>query len=65
MFVPFEVESVEELTLGANLQLSKLQRLNWTTVDSVNMASQRGNRETDTGRVIKPRAFKKCTFSKK
>lgn len=52
MFVPFEVESVEELTLGANLQLSKLQRLNWTTADSVNMASQTGNPDTDTGRII-------------
>ncbi|VDI46509.1 Hypothetical predicted protein, partial [Mytilus galloprovincialis] len=31
LFVPFDVQSVEELTLGANLQLSQLHRLQWKT----------------------------------
>ncbi|CAG2256090.1 LAMAN [Mytilus edulis] len=32
LFVPFDVQSVEELTLGANLQLSQLQyRMEWKT----------------------------------
>lgn len=29
MFVPFKIASVNELTLGANLLLSDLQRLTW------------------------------------
>lgn len=49
MFVPFEVETVEELTLGANLQLSKLQRLNWMTLDSVRTVKGTGNPATETG----------------
>ncbi|XP_076073575.1 lysosomal alpha-mannosidase-like [Mytilus galloprovincialis] len=31
LFVPFDVQSVEELTLGANLQLSQLHRMQWKT----------------------------------
>lgn len=31
LFVPFEVQTVLELTLGANLQLSELHRLEWKT----------------------------------
>lgn len=31
LFVPFTIDSIEELTLGANLQLSNLSRLKWNT----------------------------------
>ncbi|XP_062599114.1 lysosomal alpha-mannosidase-like [Saccostrea cucullata] len=35
MFVPFSIETIEELTLGANLPLSDLQRLQWKTKDYI------------------------------
>lgn len=34
LFVPFTISSVQELTLGANLPLSDLQRLQWKTEES-------------------------------
>ncbi|KAL4240457.1 mannose metabolic process [Mactra antiquata] len=34
MFVRFEIESIEELTLGANLLLSDLHRLKWQTTNT-------------------------------
>ena len=32
--MPFDVKSIVELTLGANMPLSKLNRLKWKTADS-------------------------------
>ncbi|XP_046584534.1 lysosomal alpha-mannosidase-like isoform X4 [Haliotis rubra] len=34
LFVPFDIEAVTELTLGSNLPLSQLNRLQWKTTDS-------------------------------
>ncbi|XP_048256757.1 lysosomal alpha-mannosidase-like isoform X2 [Haliotis rufescens] len=36
LFVPFDIESVTELTLGSNLPLAQLNRLKWKTTDSGN-----------------------------
>ncbi|XP_060578031.1 lysosomal alpha-mannosidase-like isoform X2 [Ruditapes philippinarum] len=35
LFVPFNIESVEELTLGANLPKSQLNRLKWKSQDKI------------------------------
>lgn len=33
--MPFNIESVEELTLGANLAMSQLERLKWKTKEEL------------------------------
>lgn len=33
LFVPFSIKTMEELTLGANLPLADLKRLQWKTKD--------------------------------
>ncbi|XP_053388235.1 lysosomal alpha-mannosidase-like isoform X2 [Mercenaria mercenaria] len=35
LFIPFNIDSVEELTLGANLPMSKLDRLKWKTKENI------------------------------